>query len=107
MVDIDRGTMPIRRSDPEQTNFEGKMRVYLTAHAAKQHERQFGWKNFRLLTVTTNRQRMRTMQMALQGIHVPRSAGPALFLFATFAELNATTPIAYDWLDGTGRTAAL
>ena len=107
MVEIDRGTMPVRRSDPEQTSFEGKMRVYLAAHAAKQHERQFGWKNFRVLTVTTDRQRMRTMQTALREIHVPRSAGPAPFLFATFAELTATTAIAYQWLDGTGRTGAL
>ena len=89
MVEIDRGTMPVRRSDPEQTNFESKMRVYLAAHGAKQHERQFGWKNFRVLTVTTDRQRMRTMQTALREMHVPRSAGPALFLFATFIELRA------------------
>src|ERR1051325_396753 len=34
MVEIDRGTMPVKRSDPEQTSFESKMRVYLTAHAA-------------------------------------------------------------------------
>src|SRR5436190_2625351 len=107
MVEIDRGTMPVRRSDPDQTSFEGKMRVYLTAHAAKQHERQFGWKNFRVLTITTDRQRIRTMQTALREIHAPRSAGPALFLFATFAELNATTPLAYEWLDGTGRAAPL
>jgi hypothetical protein len=107
MVEIDRGTMPVRRSDPEQTSFEAKMRVYIAAHAAKQHERQFGWKNFRVLTVTTDRQRMRTMQTALREIHIPRSAGPALFLFATFAELNATTPIAYEWLDGLGRSVAL
>ena len=35
MVEIDRGTMPVRRSDPEQTSIERKMRVYLTAHTAK------------------------------------------------------------------------
>jgi hypothetical protein len=43
MVEIDRGTMPMVRSDIlRQTSFEEKMRAYLTAHAAKQHERQFG-----------------------------------------------------------------
>jgi hypothetical protein len=107
MVEIDRGTMPVRRSDPERTSFESKMCVYLAAHAARQQERQFGWKNFRVLTVTTDRQRMRTMQTALRDIHVSRSAGPALFLFATFAELNATTPIDHEWLDGASRSAAL
>jgi hypothetical protein len=107
MVEIDRGTMPVRRSDPEQTSFEGKMRVYLAAHAAKRHERQFGWPSFRVLTVTADGQRVRTMQTALREIHVPRSAGPALFLFATFAELHATTPIDHEWLDGASRPIAL
>src|SRR5260370_5753178 len=60
MVEIDRGTMPISRADFTQTSFEKKMRAYLTAHAATQHERQFGWKTFRVLTVTTDRQRMQS-----------------------------------------------
>jgi hypothetical protein len=34
MVEIDRGTMPITRTDIAQTSFARKMRVYLTAHAA-------------------------------------------------------------------------
>ena len=37
MVEIDRGTMPVRRSDPTKTSFEGKMRTYLSAYAGKQH----------------------------------------------------------------------
>src|SRR5262249_39970954 len=40
MVEIDRGTMPVARSDIRQTSFERKMRAYLTAHAAKQHEKR-------------------------------------------------------------------
>jgi DNA-binding Lrp family transcriptional regulator len=42
MVEIDRGTMPIARNDIQQTSLDRKMRAYLTAYAAKQHERQFG-----------------------------------------------------------------
>ena len=83
MVEIDRGTMPIVRSDPDQTSFARKMRIYLAAHAAKQHERQFGWKNFRVLTVTTDRRRMQSMKEALRQIRVPHSTGPSLFLFGT------------------------
>ena len=41
---------------------------YLAAYAAKQHERQFGWKNFRVLTVTTDRQRMRAQRRTGRGI---------------------------------------
>ena len=63
-VEIDRGTMPVVRSDTfRQTSFEEKMRAYVTAHAAKQHERQFGWKTFRVLTVTTDRHRSRLQQL--------------------------------------------
>ena len=36
------------------------------AHAAKQHERQFGWKTFRVLTVTTDHHRMQSMMEALR-----------------------------------------
>jgi hypothetical protein len=53
-VEIDRGTMPVFRSDLEQTSIARKMRVYLAAHDAKQHQRKFGWTNFRVLFVTTN-----------------------------------------------------
>ena len=67
LVEIDRGTMPVVRSDTfRQTSFEEKMRAYLTAHAAKQHERQFGWNTFRVLTVTTDDRRARTMMEALR-----------------------------------------
>jgi hypothetical protein len=66
MVEIDRGTMPISRSDLRQTSIERKMLAYLTAHANKQHESQFGWKAFRVLTVTTDHQRMHSMIEALR-----------------------------------------
>jgi hypothetical protein len=100
MVEIDRGMMPVRRSDPDQTSFEKKMRVYLAAHAAKQHERQFGWKNFRVLTITTDQQRVQSMKEALEGLRVPHSPGASLFLFATFDDLRASDPLAHEWHDG-------
>jgi hypothetical protein len=34
MVEIDRGTMPVYRSDPDRTSFEGEIRVYRTAARA-------------------------------------------------------------------------
>ena len=104
MVESDRGTMPIRRSDLDQTSFEGKMRVYLAGHAAKQHERQFGWKNFRVLTVTTDERRMRSMLDALRQIRVPRSVGASLFWFSTFDDLRASDPLALEWQGGNGQT---
>jgi hypothetical protein len=107
MVEIDRGTMPVVRSDFKQTSFERKMRAYLTAHAAKQHERQFGWKTFRVLTVTTDEYRRKSMIDALHRLHVAHSPGASLFLFATRDELHGIDPLVYPWRDGNRRDALL
>jgi hypothetical protein len=107
MVEIDRGTMRVRGSNPEQTSFEGKMRVYLSAHAARQHERQFGWKNFRVLTVTTEPQRVRKMQEALRDLRAVGGSSPSLFLFATFDDFQSATPIEGQWRDAHGRGGLL
>ena len=108
MVEIDRGTMPVVRSDAfRQTSFEEKMRAYLTAHAAKQHERQFGWKTFRVLTVTTDHHRMQSMTEALRKLRVPHSPGAPLFFFTTRDDLRAADALAHEWQDGNGRNVRL
>jgi hypothetical protein len=83
------------------------MRAYLTAHAAKQHEKHFGWKTFRVLTVTTDQHRMQSMMQALRKLYVPNSLGAPLFLFATRNELRASDPLAHEWRDDTGRALRL
>jgi len=108
MVEIDRGTMPVVRSDSfRQTSFEEKMRAYLTAHAGKQHERQFGWKTFRVLTVTTDHRRMHSMMEALRKLRIPHSPGAPLFFFTTRDELRAADPLTHDWSDGNGHAVRL
>ena len=69
-------------------------RAYLTAHAGQQHERQFGWKTFRVLTVTTDQHRMRSMMEALRKLPAPHSPGAPLFFFTTRDELRAIDPLA-------------
>jgi Replication-relaxation len=107
LVEIDRGTMPVSRSDLRQTSFQRKMHTYLTAYAEKQHETRFGWKTFRVLTVTTDDQRMRSMQDALHQLQVPNSPGAALFLFVTGDAIRATNPLAHSWCDGNGNAVRL
>jgi len=107
MVEIDRGTMPIVRSDFLQTSFERKMRVYLAAYAAKQHERHFGWKNFRVLTITTDSHRTQSMINTLRNLRAVNSPGSSLFFFATRQELLGIDPLAHDWCDGSGRSVRL
>jgi Replication-relaxation len=107
MVEIDRGTMPVVRTDFAQTSFERKMRGYLTAHAAKQHEKQFGWKAFRVLTITTDQARKQSMQEALRRIRIPHSPGAALFFFLTREEAAGFDPLIQPWQDGNNRSACL
>ena len=109
MVEIDRGTMPVRRSDPEQTSIERKMRVYLSAHAAKQHQREFGWTNFRVLFVTTNQERIETMIDASRQSQARRhGVGASLFWFSTFSEIKEVADLlALEWRDGNRRAVRL
>jgi hypothetical protein len=107
LVEIDRGTMPIARSNMFQTSFERKMRGYLAAYAAGQHETQFGWKAFRVLTVTTDHYRLGSMVKALRSLTVPQSPGPALFWFAAREQLRRSDPLGDTWQDGTGRKQML
>jgi hypothetical protein len=106
MVEIDRGTMPITRTDQRQTSFERKMRAYLYAYAAGQHERQFGWKTFRVLTVVRDAHRARSILDVLRHIQVTDAPGPMLFLFGVRDEIRSD-PITYLWHDGAGRDVLL
>ena len=107
MVEIDRGTMPISRSDLSQTSFALKMRAYLAAHAAGQHQQSYGWKAFRVLTITTDQNRIASMADALRQMPTPRGPGASLFLFATRNTLNANDPLQHEWHDGNDRATML
>ncbi|HEV2878454.1 MAG TPA: replication-relaxation family protein [Candidatus Eremiobacteraceae bacterium] len=106
MVEIDRGTMPITRTDINQTSFERKLRVYLAAHSTGQHQRQFGWKTFRVLTVTSDQRRLSSLIDAAKGLWPYRGLGSSLFLFASVNELLTADPIKHAWR-GTDRTSQL
>lgn len=77
------------------------------AHAGKEHEKHFGWKTFRVLTVTTDHHRMQSMMDALRGLHVPHSPGAPLFFFTTLDELRVTDPLTHEWRDGNNRDSRI
>jgi hypothetical protein len=97
MVEIDRGTMPVTRTDLSQTSFERKMRVYLAAYVAGQHQRQFGWKAFRVLVVTCDEQRKNSIRNT--ACHLMTGEGRSLFLFSTLQDLQLGNPILLQWQD--------
>jgi len=107
MVEIDRGTMPVSRSDLNQTSFERKIRAYLAAHSAKLHEQQFGWKAFRVLTVTKDTDRARSIVETLRQIQSPAAPGPSLFVFAVRDQLHGNDPVRHVWHDGFDREVRL
>jgi hypothetical protein len=106
-VEIDRGTMPVTRKKIEETSFALKMRLYLAAYAAAQHEQRWGWKAFRVLTLTTDANRMQTMIDALRKLPMQRGPGPALFFFSTQDQLRSADPLRNIWRDGAGRLVTL
>lgn len=107
MIEIDRGTMPVTRSDPSVTSYSQKMQAYLAAHAAGGHERRYGWRAFRVLTVTTDRKRVRSMIDALGQLPMPPGPGASLFFFTTRDEIVAGDPLALQWRDGRGKPVTL
>lgn len=107
LVEVDRGTMPVTRSDIRQTSFARKMRAYLAAHAARLHEGQFGWKTFRVLAVTTEQARLQAMMEALSTIPAPSPPGTSLFWFALRDELRASDPLRLAWRDGANRNVSV
>ena len=107
MVEIDRGTMPVRRSDQARTSFESKMRTYLVAYASKAHARQLGWRSFRVLVVTTDRQRTRSMQEVLRDVRSAHGISASPFWFTTFDDLRAVDPLTHEWRDGGGKAVRL
>ena len=105
LVECDRGTMPITRRDIAQTSIERKLLVYDAAWRSKHHERQFGWRNFRVLVVTSDAARADGIRRAVANLN--RGRGSELFLVTHAAALSSADVLTAPWRDGKGRTVAL
>lgn len=66
LVEIDRGTMPIERASLDRTSVRRKLFAYETARQQQLHRKLFGWKNFRVLIITENKDRVATIGRAIQ-----------------------------------------
>lgn len=105
LVECDRGTMPVERATLDQTSMLRKFLAYEGGRRQELHARRFGWKNFRVLTVTSSPERTRNMQ-ALISRTSQLKASP-LFLFADHAGLMRSNVLAGVWTDASGKTQAL
>ena len=106
-LEADRATMPVVRKDLEQTSFMRKLVTYLAGGGqANAFGAHFGIGNFRVLTVTTSRERMATMIDALK--QLTRGAGSHQFLFIDRATLHDCRDLlSLEWVSGKGERVTL
>jgi hypothetical protein len=84
VLEADRATMPVTRSNLEKSSFRRKMLAYQTTWVQNLHRTFLGWQRFRVLTVTTNPARLATMQKACRALR----RGQGLFLFMDSTSLR-------------------
>lgn len=83
-LEADRGTMPVARRNLSQTSFRRKLLAYEATWAQSIHRSKFGFRRFRVLTVTASAVRLRSLLTACSEL----KRGRGLFLFADRSVLD-------------------
>jgi hypothetical protein len=106
-LEADRATMPIARTDLNQTSIQRKLLAYLAGGGKTNHfGAHFGVGNFRVLMVTTSAERMAGMIDALK--ELTAGCGSAQFLFTDKATLHgAADLLMLPWTTGKGERVTL
>lgn len=107
LLESDRATMPVARSDVRQTSMRRKFLAYLAGGGRENvFGRHLGIDNFRVLVVTTSQDRIDTMIQALRDLTA--GSGSRQFLFAEHAALCAAHDLlTFTWLSGKGEPTSL
>ena len=105
-LELDRGTMDVRaRQLVGKSSFRRKLLGYWHAWRADAHTTRWGFKSFRVLTVTTSEARIKTMLEAQCEIVGPQ--GSNMFAFTTPQRLVASGPLGPAWISGKGEALSL
>lgn len=107
LVEADRATMPIMRADLGQTSYYRKLIAYLAGGGkGNAFGAHLGVGNFRVLTVTTSRERTTTMLDALK--ELTRGVGSSQFLFVDKLTLSESVDLlSLEWVSGKGEPVTL
>lgn len=105
LLEADRGTMSVKRRNLAQTAIFKKLLLYHQTAVQKLHNKRFGMKAFRVLTVTASPERERVASMAKAAGGLDGLQG--LFLFADEGSVLEDGPLEVEWVDGRGETTAL
>lgn len=104
-LEIDRGTMPVVRTNPAQSSFYRKLLAYHETWRAGLHLRDLGWRRFRVLTVTSSAERRDHLVEVCK--EVVAGGGSGLFLFADRDTLaDGESVPALPWITGDGLNLA-
>ena len=87
-LEVDRGTMPVARSNPNQSSYLGKLSAYREIITHRVHKTNFGLPNFLILTLMTSQLRLTDLMDRL-GRRVGEIAN---FLFKSVDASSLTTP---------------
>jgi hypothetical protein len=98
LLEIDRGTIPIARSGVSHRSIVRKLTVYIEGWRAGRPLQQFGFKNLRVLFVTSSQARMEHMLAAVDSI--TQGKGSGFLLFANTPALAAQDPLTLAWTTG-------
>jgi hypothetical protein len=92
-LEADRGTMPVRRQNLYQTSFYRKLLAYEATWSQSIHRTRFGFNRFRVLTVTTSVERVRSLVEACSKL----KSGHGLFLFTDQRSLETGDVFSSIW----------
>ncbi len=112
-LEADRGTMPIKRNNLFKTSFYKKLLGYWTAWNNNLFKKTFGFKNVRVLTITTSQDRIDNIIRAGKESEEIRGKGKGsrMFLFTTAKNIHLEDPenvLKPIWKDGQdGQQASL
>lgn len=95
-VEIDNGTMPVKRRDNRQTSYLRKILSYADTLENQIAQKRFGMNGFQVLTVTTSQKRIASIQAAIDRLP-DRKFSPNTFLFKSKTEKQASLPFREDW----------
>jgi hypothetical protein len=105
LLEMDRGSMPVKRSHFDKTSFNRKLTVYWEAWKRGRHVEHLGVKQIRVLSVTDSPKRLNNMLDAVR--ELTEGKGSNFFLFATVEQLAAASPLDAEWTTGRGEGVSL
>jgi hypothetical protein len=107
LLELDRGTIPIRRKGQSHRSISHKLKCYLTGWQAKRHVQQFGTPALQIAIVTNSP--VRVEHMLDEVLDLTGGAGSRIFLFTDQQTLAAAgnDPLKAQWINGKGELTAL